>query len=142
MSDIYVMQRANGDLFTFNDRESSRIPVFRSSSDGYLARFRNFEMRLFKPVQLDDSLLGQLEPLGGAAKVEFWLVSEPFLNLNRGRLLQPSQLAGLLGSRDKLKPVSGNATSDKIQNLSVPPSNNSNAKAVWEDEGGLSPKSA
>ena len=142
MSDIYVMQRANGDVFALDDRGSFRIPLFKSAKDGFLARLRNFGMLLFKPVQLDDSLLNQLVPLGGAADVDFCLVSDPLINLNRGRLVQPAQLAVLMGSRIKLKPVSGNAPSDGSPSLNRPPDSNSNAKAVWEDEGGLYSKCA
>jgi len=140
MSNIYVMQRANGDVFALDDRGRFRIPLFKSTKDGFLARSRNFGMLLFKPVQLDNSLLDQLVPSGGAADVDFWLVSDPLINLNRGRLVQPAQLAVLMGSRIKLRPVSDNATSD--ESLSLPPDSNSNAKAVWDDEGGLSSKCA
>jgi hypothetical protein len=50
-------------------------------------------MLLFKPVPLDAGLLKQLVPVGGAAEVDFWLVNDPLINLNRGRLVQPEQLA-------------------------------------------------
>jgi hypothetical protein len=94
-------------------------------------------MLLFKPVQLDAGLLKQLVPLGGAAEVDFWLVNDPLINLNRGRLVQPAELAVLMGSRSKLKPVPGNATSEETTRLS-----NSNATAAWEDEGGRYSKCA
>lgn len=123
MSNIYVMQRANGDVFALDDHGRFRVPLFNSSSDALIARLRNFGMQLFKPVQLDAGLLKKLVPIGGAAEVDFWLVSDP-LNLKRGRLIQHAQLAVLMGSRIKLKAVSGNAT------------------AVWEDEGGLYSKCA
>ena len=142
MSDIYVMQRANGDVFALDDRGRFRIPLFKSSSDGYLARLRNFGMLLFKPVPLDAGLLKQLVPVGGAVEVDFWLVSDPLINLNRGRLVQPAQLAVLMGSRIKLKPVSSNATSDETPSLSMSPHSDSNATAAWEDEGGLYSKVA
>jgi hypothetical protein len=136
MSDIYVMQRANGDAFALDDHGRFRVPLFNSGSDGFLARSRNFGMLLFKPVQLDAGLLKQLVPLGGAAEVDFWLVSDPLINLNRGRLVQPEQLALLMGNRVKLKTVSGNATSDETPNLSLTAHSNSNATQAWEDEGG------
>ena len=142
MSDIYVMQRANGDVFALDDRGRFRIPLFESTSDGFLARLRNFGMLLFKPVQLDNNLLDQLLPLGSAAEVDFWLVSDPLINLNRGRLVQPEQLALLIGNRVKLKTVSGNATSDETPSLSISPHRDSNATAAWEDEGGLHSKVA
>lgn len=124
MRDIYVMQRANGDVFAFDNHGRFGVPLFNNSRDAFLARSRNSEMLVFKPVQLDDRLLKQLVPVGGAAEVEFWLVNDPLINLNRGRLLQPEQLALLMGNRVKLKTVSGNAT------------------AAWEDEGGLYSKVA
>jgi hypothetical protein len=93
MSDIFVMQRANGDVFALDDHGRFRVPLFTSTRDAFLARSRNFGMLLFKPVQLDTGLLKQLVPFGGAAEVDFWLVSDPLINLNRGRLVQPEQLA-------------------------------------------------
>ena len=142
MSDIYVMQRANGDVFALDDHGRFRVPLFNSSSDAILARLRNFGMLLFKPVQLDAGLLKQLVPLGGAAEVDFWLVSDPLINLNRGRLVQPEQLALLMGKRTKLEMVPGNATSDETPTLSMPAHSSSNATAVWEDEGGRYSKCA
>ena len=99
MSDIYVMQRANGDVFALDDHGRFRVPLFNSSSDAFLARLHNFGMLLFKPVQLDAGLRKQLVPLGGAAEVDFWLVSDPLINLNRGRLVEPEQLALLMRNR-------------------------------------------
>jgi hypothetical protein len=93
MSDIFVMQRANGDVFALDDHGRFRVPLFNSSSDAIQARLRHFEMQLFKPVQLDAALLKQLVPVGGAGEVDFWLVNDPLINLNRGRLVQPAQLA-------------------------------------------------
>jgi hypothetical protein len=141
MSEIYVMQRANGDVFALDDHGRFRVPLFNSTSDAFQARLRNFGMLLFKPVPLDAGLLKQLVPVGGAAEVDFWLVSDPLINLNRGRLVPAAQLAVLMGSRIKLKPVSGNATSDETPSLSMPP-HNSNARAAWEDEGGRYSKCA
>ena len=99
MSGIYVMQRANGDVFALDDHGRFRVPLFNSSSDGFLARSRNFGMLLFKPVQLEAGLLEQLVPLRGTAEVDFWLVNDPLMNLNRGRLVQPDQLALLMENR-------------------------------------------
>ena len=140
MSDIYVMQRANGDVCSLDDHGRFRVPLFNSSSDAFQARLRNLEMLLFKPVQLDAGLLKQLVPVGGAAEVDFWLVSDPLINFKRGRLVQPAELAVLMGSRIKLKPVSGNATSEETPSQSLP--GNSNATSVWEDEGGRYSKCA
>lgn len=125
MSDIYVMQRANGDVFALDDHGRFRVPLFNSSSDAFLARLRNFGMLLFKP--LDAGLLKQLVPAGGAAEVDFWLVSDPLINLDHGRLVKPEQLALLMGNRVDL-----NGTSS----LSMSSHSDSNATAAWEDEAG------
>jgi len=119
MSDIYVMQRANGDVFALDDHGRFRVPLFNSSSDAFLARLRNFGMLLFKPVQLNAALLKELVPVGGAAEVDFWLVSDPLINLNRGRLVQPEQLALLM--RNRVKPKTVLATSDETPSLSMSP---------------------
>ena len=142
MSDIYVMQRANGDVFALDDHGRFRVPLFNSSSDAFLARLRNFGMLLFKPVQLDADLLKQLVPVGGAAEVDFWLVNDPLIKLKRGRLVQPEQLALLMGNGVKLKSVEGYTTSDETPSLNTPPHSNSNATAAWEDEGGRYSKCA
>ena len=142
MSDIYVMQRANGDVFALDDHGRFRVPLFNSSSDAFLARLRNFGMLLFKPVQLNAALLKELVPVGGAAEVDFWLVSDPLINLNRGRIVQPEQLALLMRNRVKPKTVSGIAASDETPGLSMSPHSDSNATADWEDEGGLYSKVA
>lgn len=92
MNDIYVMQRANGDVFALNDRGRFRVPLFNSSSDAFQARLRNVEMLLFKPVRLDAGLLKELVPAKGAREVDFWLINDPLINLNRGRLVQLAQL--------------------------------------------------
>jgi len=127
MSDIYVMQRANGDVFALDDHGRFRVPLFNSISDALQARLRNFGMLVFKPVQLDAGLLKELIPVGGAAEVDFWLVSDPVSNPKHGQLVQPAQLATLMGSRIKLKPVPGNATGDETP---------SPATAARKDEGG------
>ncbi len=142
MSDIYVMQRANGDVFALDDHGRFRVPLFNSSSDAFLARLRNFGMLLFKPVQLNAALLKELVPVNGAAEVDFWLVSDPLINLNRGRFVQPEQLALLMRNRVKPKTVSGTATSDETPSLSMSPHSESKATAAWEDEGGLYSKVA
>ena len=134
MSNIYVMQRANGDVFAVDDHGRFRVPLFNSSSDAFLARLRNFGMLLFKPVPLDAGLLKELVPVGSAAEVDFWLVSDPLINLDHGRLVQPEQLALLMGNRVNLKTVS--ATGDETVSRSISPHSDRNATAAWEDEGG------
>lgn len=99
MSDIYVMQRANGDVFALDDHGRFRVPLFNSTSDAMQARLRNHGMLLFKPVQLHAGLLKQLVPAGGVGEVDFWFVNDPLINLKHGRLVQREQLALLMQNR-------------------------------------------
>jgi hypothetical protein len=142
MSDIYVMQRANADVFALDDNGRFRVPLFTSKSDALLARLHTFGMLLFKPVQLDAGLFKELIPAGGAAEVDFWLVNDPSINLDHGRLVQPEQLALLLGKRVKLKTVPAYATGNETPSVSMSPHSDSNATADWEDEGGRYSKCA
>ncbi len=100
MSDIYAMQRANCDCFALDDHGRFRVPLFHSRHDAMIARSRNLEMLLFKPVPLNARLLKELVPIGGGSDVDFWLVKDPLLSLNRGRLVEHAQLA-LLISEEK-----------------------------------------
>ena len=105
-NDLYAMQRANGDVFAMDYHGRFRVPLFHSQSDALLARLRNFGMLLFKPVKLDASLLKQIVPSGGAAELDFWLVNDPSISLNRGRLIPTAQL---VESWTKLKIVAAKA---------------------------------
>ncbi|MGI8733920.1 MAG: hypothetical protein ACR2LM_11565 [Pyrinomonadaceae bacterium] len=96
MNRIYAMQRANGDWFAFDDKGRFRVPIFHTISDALIARSRNFEMLLFKPVVLDAVLLKQLVPAGGAKDVDFCMVSDPSSNLDRGSLVKLAQVASLI----------------------------------------------
>lgn len=89
--EVYAMQRANGDVFALDDNGRFRVPLFHSTSDAMTARSRNSEMLLFKPVTLDARLLKEIVPVGGAAEVDFWLVTDPAINLNRGCRVQASE---------------------------------------------------
>ena len=124
MSDIYVMQRANGDVFALDDHGRFRVPLFHSSGDAMIARSLNWEMLLFKPVALDARLLKELVPIGGRSEVDFWLVNDPLANLNRGQLVERAQLALLMHSSIEL-PIPG-----------TPPQSAIGAIETWEDEGG------
>lgn len=108
-SEIYAMQRANGDWFALDDDGRFRVPLFHSSRDAMMARSRNWEMLLFKPVALDARLLKELVPVGGGGDVDFWLVNDPSISLNRGCLLERAQLALLMHNPDErpTKPRNG-----------------------------------
>jgi len=143
MSDVYAMQRANGDWFALDDHGRFRVPLFHSSHDAIMARLRNFGMLLFKPVALDARLLKEIVPaVDDASDVDFWLVNDPLINLNRGRLVQPAELALLVGDRIKLRTVPGNSTTDETASLSTSLYSSTKATAAWEDEGGRYAKCA
>lgn len=96
MNDIYAMRRANGDWFAFDDDGRFRVPIFHSSNDGMIARSRNKEMLLFKPVALDAHLLKQLVPAGGEGEVDFCIVRDPSGDLDRGSLVKLAHVASLI----------------------------------------------
>lgn len=124
MSDIYAMQRANGDVFALDHHGRFRVPLFHSSGDAMIARSRNWEMLLFKPIPLDACLLKELVPIGGKSEVDFWLVNDPLANLNRGHLVERVQLARLMRSAIEL-PIPGTLPQSAI-----------GAIETWENEGG------
>jgi len=96
MSDIYAMRRANGDWFALDDNGRFRVPLFHSSRDAMIARSLNFEMLLFKPVTLDARLLQEMMPVEGGGNVDFCLVNDPLVNLNRGQLVEHAHVALLM----------------------------------------------
>jgi hypothetical protein len=96
MSSLFAMQRANGDWFALDDRGRFRVPLFSSRQSGLMARVNHWGMRLFKPVALDGRALGELVPADSASETDFWLVDDPFTNLNRGRLIDRAQLSQLV----------------------------------------------
>jgi hypothetical protein len=142
MSDIYAMQRANGDVFALDDHGRFRVPLFHSSRDAMIARSRSPEMLLFKPVALDAGLLGELVPLGGGSDVDLWLVKDPLLSLKRGRLVDHAQLALLMGNPIEPQVVSGNGDGLDKSRLNTLPGTDSVATETWADEGGRYSKCA
>ena len=96
MNEMYAMRRANGDWFALDDRGRFRVPVFSSRQGGLMARVGNWGLRLFKPVALDGPALAELVAPSGAGETDFWLVEDPFTNLNRGRLIDRAHLSLLV----------------------------------------------
>jgi hypothetical protein len=142
MSDIYAMQRANGDWFALDDHGRFRVPLFHSSHDAMMARVRNFGMLLFKPVALDARLLKEIVPVGGAGDVDFWLVNDPLVSLKRGHLVGHAQLALLMHSPIELEMVPRNGNRFHIPILTTLPQSDRKATENWEDEGGKYAKCA
>ena len=98
MSDIYVMQRANGDLFALDHHGRFCVPIFHSSRDAMTARLRNGEMLLFKPVALDTRLLREIAPKGGRNDVDILLVKDPLRSMKRGCIVEYAELVLLVGN--------------------------------------------
>jgi hypothetical protein len=97
MSDIFAMQRANGDVFALDDHGRFCVPLFHSSRDAMTARLRNTDMLVFKPVALDARLLQELVPKAGQNNVDLLLVNDPLRSLKRGSRVEHAELALLAG---------------------------------------------
>jgi hypothetical protein len=96
MSDIFAMQRANGDWFALDHHGGLRVPLFHSSHDAMLARLHNFGLLLFKPVLIDALFLKKIAPLAGEDAVDFCIVEDPFAGLNNGSTVGRGDLALLI----------------------------------------------
>ena len=96
MSDIFAMQRANGDLFALDHDGGLRVPLFHSIHDAMMARLRNFGLLLFQPVAVDALFLKKIAPLPGENAVDFWMVDDPFASLNSGSIVGRRELASLI----------------------------------------------
>jgi hypothetical protein len=138
MSDVYAMKRANGDWFALEDQGRFRVPLFHSSHDAMMARLRNFEMLLFKPVALDARLLKEIVPVGGGGGVVLCMVNDPFASLNRGSPIEHAQLALQMRNPDERLTVPRNGNGFHVPGLSTLPQSDSEATETWEDEGGRS----
>lgn len=99
MSAVYVMQRANGDVFAFDHNEGYCVPLFQTSSDAMIARSRNTDMLVFKPMALDDRLLREVGPPGNGSEVALLLVTDPWRSLKHGRLIEHDELVLLVKRR-------------------------------------------
>ena len=98
MSDIYAMQRANGDVFALDNKGRFCVPLFHSSRDAMTARLRNGDMLLFKPVVIDARLLRELGPKGGQNNVDLLLVKDPLRSLKCGDHVDHAELTLLVGN--------------------------------------------
>ena len=108
MSDLFAMQRANGDWFALNHHGSLRVPLFHSIHDAMMARLRNFGLLLFKPVLLDSRFLENIAPLPGEDQLDFCIVENPFTSLECANKLGRTQLALLIHPLDEYENVGSN----------------------------------
>lgn len=93
MSELYAMQRANGDWFAQEQREGLRVPVFSTNSDAMEARAFNVEMLVFRPVLLNEQALKEFGSAEGDGGASFWLVKNGSTNMKRGEFLNFAELA-------------------------------------------------
>jgi len=98
MSELFGMQRANGDWFALPHNGNLRMTVFLSAAEAMSARSRNSEMECFRPVALDKRALDALTADDGDT-VCFCLVSDPARKLKRARAIDFAELTTLLASR-------------------------------------------
>jgi hypothetical protein len=97
MSELFGMQRANGDWFALLAQGNLRMTVFLSVGEAMLARSRNTEMECFRPVLLDKKVLNALKATDSET-VCFSLVADASRKLERARPITFSQLTTLSAS--------------------------------------------
>ena len=142
MSDVYAMQRANGDWFALDDHGRLRVPLFHSSYDAMIARLHNFGLLLFKPVVLDARFLKEIVPLAGEDEVDFCMVVDPFASLNHGSPIERTEVALLMRCSDEHQNVPRKGNTFRLPGLCTLPQSDSEATQTWENEGGTYAKCA
>lgn len=136
MSDIFAMQRANGDWFALDHYGRLRVPLFHSIHDAMMARLRNFGLLLFKPVVVDALFLKKIVPLPGEDEVDFWMIDDPFASLNRGATLGRRELALLIRPADEHENIASNGNRFHASDPGALRQSDRQATETWEDEGG------
>lgn len=94
MNSYFAMRRANGDLYAFGHRGEYLVPIFHTGTAAMTARSQDSRMECFRAVKIDDSVLHDLTT--AHEKPGFLLIADPLLKLNRGRLMDGSQLSELV----------------------------------------------
>lgn len=141
MSDIFAMQRANGDWFALDHSGRLRVPLFHSIHDAMVARLRNFGLLLFKPVVIDALFLKNIVPLAGEDEVDFCIIDDPFASLSRGATVGRRELALLIPADEHENiPINGNGF--HAADSGALPQSDRQANETWEDEGGTYAKGA
>ena len=136
MSDIFAMRRANGDWFALDHSGRLRVPLFHSVHDAMIARLRNFGLLVFKPVILDARFLKEIMPLPGEDAVDFCMVDDPYVRLNRGRTVERRELASLIRPADEDENIASNGNAFHASAPGALPQSDRQATQTWEDEGG------
>ena len=90
MSELFVMRRANGNLFTEEINGKLVIPVWSSAEAVARYRERNPELMTFLPARLDRPAMNRVKSgLGTEGTTQLFLLSEdaPDAYLDEGRLI-------------------------------------------------------
>jgi hypothetical protein len=88
MEDLYVMRRANGDLFVEQIDGKPFIPVWPGQEAAVRFKARNPELLVFLPARLDRPLIRKIKSgLGTDGASQFFLISgeDPDAYLDEGR---------------------------------------------------------
>lgn len=141
MSDIFAMQRANGDWFALENYGRLRVPLFHSIHDAMMARLRNFGLLLFKPVVIDALFLKNIVPLPGEDEVDFCMIDDPFASLSGGAAVGRRELASLIPAGEH-ENIAINGNKFHPPDPGALPQSERQATETWEDEGGTYAKRA
>lgn len=142
MSDIFAMQRANGDWFALDHSGHLRVPLFHSIQDAMMARLRNFGLLLFEPVVIDALFLKQIVPLAGEDEVDFCMIDDPFASLKRGAAVGRRELSLLIRPVGEHENIASNGNTLHASDPGSLPQSERQATETWEDEGGTYAKRA
>jgi hypothetical protein len=106
MSEMFVMRRANGDLFTEKINGKLGIPVWSTEEAPARYRERNPELMTFLAARLTRSLINKIgNRLGNEGTAEFFLLTEddPDADLEDGRPISLEEI--LPGGGRTLQPA-------------------------------------
>jgi hypothetical protein len=93
---LYAMRRVGGGWYAVETHAGLHVPVFRSRGDATRARIRNWRMLFCKAVRLDERAVRDLVTRVGETRMDFWLVDDPAVKLERARSMDHGQLARLI----------------------------------------------
>jgi hypothetical protein len=95
MSELFVLRRANGNLFTQEINGKLVIPVWSSRDTVARYKERNPELMIFLPARLDRSTIKKVKSgPGDEGAAQFFLLSEdaPDAYLDEGRLITSEEI--------------------------------------------------
>ena len=103
---MYLMKRANGDLFTLTVGGNEYVAVWPNEFAARRYKARNPELLVYLPARIDRALVERkLGRLLHEQSLRFWLLDEndPAAGFNRGRMVEwPAVLEAAGYSRDEV----------------------------------------